>query len=138
MKQQLTNVEIAKIVAMYFGQRISTYNGYGLDIVADNLNEAVNRKWKLLLTPLSEITDEHAIEVAKIHKHDVIKKHYSDDDLRNYLIMQGKRIAIKMYEEDYRVYLYLVQQGYAVPLFISLNHPCNGKDAIELGIAIEK
>jgi hypothetical protein len=136
--QQLTNEEISRVFAMYYRQRISTYNGYGLDIVADNLNEAVNRKWKLLLTPLSEITDEHAIEVAKIHKHDVIKKHYSDDDLRNYLIMQGKRIAIKMYEEDYRVYLYLVQQGYAVPLFISLNHPCNGKDAIELGIAIEK
>lgn len=33
---------------------------------------------------------------------------------------------------------FLIQRGYAVPLFIAPNHPANGKDAIELGIATSK
>lgn len=53
------------------------------------------------------------------------------------------------YEEDGKVlkddycfntglaYQFLIQRGYAVPLFIAPGHPLNGKTAIELGLAIE-
>jgi len=39
---------------------------------------------------------------------------------------------------SFEIYQYLVQQGYAVPLFFGLNNCANRKTAIELGIAIDK
>jgi hypothetical protein len=35
------------------------------------------------------------------------------------------------------IYQYLIQQGYAVPLFYGVGHPMNGKTAIELGLALD-
>jgi hypothetical protein len=121
---------------MYFGQRISTYNGYGLDIVADNLNEAVNRKWKLLLTPLSKVTDEHAIEVSDFWDNIFLRSSWATLEEKahfgKYIVISGK------YNERWELREYLRITGHAIPLFFGINHPCNGKTAIELGIAIDK
>ena len=34
------------------------------------------------------------------------------------------------------IWQYLTMKGYAVPLFFGVGHPANGKDAVELGLAV--
>lgn len=96
---------------------------------------------KLLLTPLSSISDEHAIEVAKI----AALYDYGDETAIKDAIKDGRLIAHHLIkrnpflEAPYAfVYLYLLSQSYAVPLFFAPNHPTNGKNAIDLNLAIDK
>ena len=87
--------------------------------------------FQLLLTPLASITDEHAIEVAKME--------YTEDDLprtdtnRSYT---GYGIISRKFNSE--IFQQLIIWGYAVPLYFGLNHRANGKTAIELNLAISK
>ncbi len=71
----LTNEERARIFAMYYGAEVQT--GFKETYVVNgNIISDIASVWpmhndaKLLLNPLPKITDEHAIEVAKIWKPD--------------------------------------------------------------------
>lgn len=78
MEQKLTNEEIAKVFAMYIGCDMDN-NGMKLRLTGVNMPTNTYKclamcydlqrnieNCKLLITPLSAITDEHAVEVAKI------------------------------------------------------------------------
>lgn len=98
-----------------------------------NGDDALNAK--LLLRPLSAITDEDAITVAKIldidnmgDKEGFIEAFYQDAP--GFMIDAYKGAAY------FWVSQFLIQRGYAVPLFIAPGHPLNGKTAIEMGMAI--
>jgi len=139
---ELTNEEIARVFAMYF--ELVTYEWY---TNPEDLNVAIvdgktvkfisegkhTGEPKMRLTPLSSITDEHAIEVCDI---EFGKPERRTLELSDY-IERGKEYAISDAFE-YDIYQYLILKGYAVPLFFGVGHWANGKTAIELGIAIDK
>ena len=105
---------------------------------------------KLLLTPLSEITDEHAVEVAKVLNwlgKEQIEQRIEEPGLKEQCISFGKKIVHKLTIRNEVViqqhnliycYQYLASIGYAVPLFFGIEHWANGKTPIDLGIAISK
>ena len=122
---------------------------------------------KLVLTPLFAITDEHAINLAELvndEKYEITetfkvikederisvyssKVEHSGTPLGSYryetrIYTDCYTTRIKPYSETrqipYEAYQYLIQQGYAVPLFFGISHWANGKTAIELGIAERK
>jgi hypothetical protein len=146
MEQQLSNKEIARVFAMYLGCEIVYQQNHSLvfkvsgivieNIIDENL-ETPDRL--LLLTPLSKITDEHAIEVAKMYYSTEVNCTAKDGrHIINKYFIKGINSSFITYVECFFFFQYLIQQGYAVPLYFGINHPCNGKDAIELGIAIDK
>lgn len=95
---------------------------------------------KPVLTPLSRITDEHKIELAKIiggcdHLSDegkisAIESLFCTNSLYN---KQTNIPGVRFFYAQQ----YLLSKGYAVPLFFDINHWANNQDAIELGIATE-
>jgi hypothetical protein len=89
---------------------------------------------KLLLKPLSAITDEDAIEFCNLFLTDEGSNGGKIETAKNE-IRNSFNAGIFMCEWD--TYQYLIQQGYAVPIFIAPNHPDNGKTALELGLAID-
>lgn len=125
MNNTLTNEEIARVFAMYLGQKctdwvnIVTYNAWLLHMCRFDL--------KLLLTPLELISDEDAIEVAKMCMLPDATKFHTPEYGRTFLD-----------DFNWETYQYLISKGYAVPLFFVPSHWANGKTAIELGIAIKK
>ena len=131
---KLTNDEIAKVFAMYWGN-VSFKNGIGghsvLSLTDCNDIGLGRISGKLLLSRLEDITDEDAIEVAKL-----LKLNPHDYILKEILGTYFNNRRIDEYPAD--VYLYILSKGYAVPLFFSVGHWENGKDAITLGIAIDK
>lgn len=149
---KLTTEEIAKVFAMYQGQ-YAHISGYGTFKFVGGTNEKFwvygkpqNHYYyndkdytaKLLLTPLDKISDEHAIEVAKITG----SRFLTDHDLKicGESIVKGR--TWEFVDENIWGYFPIIQQlilwGYAVPLFFGLNHWANGKTAIQLEIAIDK
>ena len=117
------------------------------------------RTIKMLLTPLSSITDEHAIEIAfknntlpenwqifKVYSQAPetwcavkYRRNYVENDLKlNEDGYEYKETYITFYQLYDWQFQYLIQKGYAVPLFFGAGHWANGKTAIELGIAIDK
>ena len=174
--KKLTNEEIAKVFAMYLGcdievglynyettlkavhqsGQIMPYKGptdYAVTFVSPSV-------WgmKIKLTPISKITDEHAIEVAKLRilKHGVdincidefsVNRISDLDSIVRYagpgfsggVVIQSNglinyEIITQLFSDEYQC---LINTMYAVPLFFSPNHWANGNTAIELGIAIE-
>lgn len=135
---KLTNKEIAKVFALYFDAEVST-EGWDHALVMANWYtqrthgrdraEYFNTK-KLFLTPLDQISDEDAIEVAKIMNSE---NNSSAAGLAKYV-----RSWIYKYRENDMVFQYLISEGYAVPLWFGIDHWANGQTAIELGIAIKK
>lgn len=166
--QQLTNEEIARVFSLYFGLpksiRNIRWNSSIPSMESFIPNNNAIKDWCLLLTPLSAITDKHAVELVEIIKGEkilektkviveesIIKIYWSEilhESHKDY----GYRYTATIYADlftrtknygssvkmDYEAYQHLIQQGYSVPIFISLNHPLNGKTPIELGIAIDK
>ncbi len=68
MKTENAPEEKAKFFAQYWGQNVQYYTTNGIDYpfqVNENFTEALGISY-LLLTPLKNITDEDAIDVAKI------------------------------------------------------------------------
>jgi hypothetical protein len=183
---QLTKEQIARILQLYMPcKAITVKPTYKNPVVGtlDYLNLSDNevsiateggyylcepKDCRLLLTPLSKITDEDAIEVA------TIQQFFSKDNqlmvyrnrghvLRYEIIRTGEIIEVKYYywsdgRETWRSvqvgfsiknvsgifqvnqfsFQYLISKGYAVPLFIAPSHPCNGKTAIDLELAFDQ
>jgi hypothetical protein len=174
--QQLTNEEITRVFAMYMpcefmyeeeiNNLVAVGNGWIYSDEADESGEGVfgTEDCKLLLTPLSAITDEHAVELVEIINGEkilektkviieegIIKIYWSEilhESHKDY----GYRYTATIYPDlftttkeygttikmDYEAYRHLIQQGYSVPLFFGINHWANGKTAIELKIATDK
>lgn len=122
-------------------------------IFVHRIAETVTDKYRqcyLLLRPLSDITDEDASELVKAIEpdssyHKVTKLYpggdcpcllveYNSPNLKDwtelYIEFDGTRLPSFARE-------YLIQKGYAVPCYIAPSHPLNGKNPIELGLAIE-
>lgn len=71
---------------------------------------------RMLVKPLSAITDEDAIEVAKMchsfsHKDDHVLKHEGHDLIKNYLYRQSNIHGI----DWYKIFQYLQSRRYALP-----------------------
>lgn len=161
MELKLTNEEIARVLGMYINCEAETNGGfkgtlfsvrqepYEVELLGNGTRVAAYKHVQLLLTPLDKITDEDAIEVAKILGREVElnedlyppnpmfrnKPKLSDEER---LTNIGKRELNSMGIIRSDIHQYLISKGYALPLYFSPNHPCNGKTAIELGIAIDK
>lgn len=130
---EISNEKIAKVFAQYYPCR---YNN-GIDNESrelrlssiDTLAYCKITKPKLILKPLSAITDEDAIEVAKI---------YFDDE-KELLPPDGvwiiEEIIIKnktcKYKRAILIYQYLQSKGYDLP-----NFHLEGKTLHEVGLAI--
>ncbi len=143
MEQKLTNEEIAKVFAMYLGAEVVYTRGnysdrfyytlvdmFNNSICSANSERSSFQNCQLLLTILSGITDEHAIEVGKIWNISTVTNH-DISDIKEYFIEYGIPQNIELYQ-------YLISKGYAVPLWFGIDHWANGKTAIELNIAVEK
>lgn len=141
-EMELTNEQIARVFAMYLNgtakkdmKPIRMIDPRGnkvlVTLYALSSDRAYLRDAKLLLKPLSAISDEDAIEVAKIKGFTT----YVSDGLYfiNHLFKNNKWNGLS----THYVIQFLIQQGYAVPCFIAPNHPLNGRTAIELGIAVD-
>lgn len=104
----------------------------GIGLKPHNSRHRFFKEVQIILIPLSSISDEHAIEVARMW-HGTLPK--DETALSEY----GKSI-VGIWEDSLpaAIHQYLIQQGYAVPLFFGLNHWASGKTAIELEIAIDK
>lgn len=137
MEQKLTSEEIARVFAMYWGCHIRQDIGNtGVDGKLIRLSQTTaciefdsykTSAWeysgcKLLLTPLSKITDEHKRIIAEM----VYPNSTSDLDYIGYGIVTSPVVL------PANVHQQLIDWGYVVILY-----PW-GKTAIELNIAIEK
>jgi len=177
--QQLTAEEKAKVFAMYLGCEVVHINGDSLERFGRVLvgiggindggycygrlkNKASTascfvENFKLLLTPLTEVTEEDAVEIMKqehpnvipsleILKFDrsntgrvVINFRYKHPDKRMNL---PDGYSYSSWATNFNnnmgvdIFQYLNSRGYDVPLFFSPNHPNNGKTAHECGIAV--
>lgn len=148
MENKLTNEEIFYIFAVHYGTKVLTTDGERqvIGLAFDRVYVKTHppaispstayftytySEAKLLLTPLDKITDEHAITVAKIMGISDVREDVAP------FIKKGVIETIKKGSGGYKIYLFLISEGYAVPLFFGLNHWANGKTAIELKIAIE-
>ncbi len=177
MDNKLTNEEAQKIFSLY---------GIGTPVKFDNKDWVINalgKKYctlengaktgvyytecKLLLTPLEKISDEDAIEVARILIDEYVEviDRIEDD---KFLLKSSKLDYVLAFEIDgeisvsqrkkksnfsmplieaechlcnmhvFHAYQYLISKGYDVPQFISIGHKLNGKTCTQLGLAIEK
>ena len=151
---KLTKEEIVKIFSLYVGQQclvdigileISAVDIHGKRIWFNNhgiSNKSLlkSQEWnnvfydldhcKLILKPLSHLSDEHLNEMTFIYDRVIVNK--TDQNPFNSDLKKGIENLVKT---SYQLFQQLLNWGYAVPLFFSKNHPCNGKNAIELGIA---
>lgn len=106
---------------------------------------------KLKLHSLDKISDDDAIEVAQmcgmanaeIIEHDENGISMKDDSYGFWIGFRSGYLSMyknnELYHQNVVLPLqYLIQKGYAVPLFFGVNHWANGKTAIELDIAIGK
>lgn len=151
---KLTNEEIAKVFAMYIGSEVfDDYENRKTVLVGIRKNDIFIQfrslvssrdidlnECKLLLTPLSKITDEHASEIVKILRIQEDEGGFDTSGIaiKNCLIKDGFN-AIELfsfYGGVSDVYQYLISKGYAVPLWFGIDHWANGKTAIELEIAL--
>jgi len=153
MAEKLTNEEVVKVLGGYlnceveFEKELSDPNKIGSGKVRRriryyDLDERIVENIKLLITPISAITDEHAIEVADILKYkseEYFKENlgYSRIDAVKMLLLE-KGNYMGQICNILHSYEYLKSKGYDVPLWFGINHWANGKTAIELGIAIDK
>lgn len=176
----LTREETAKVFAMYLGQYVIHDDGEiahlvgVVDTYAHLIHLDTNSYGsgsvdyvKLLLTPLSAITDEQILELCKVYaptifgdyrynkwaiEQDGVKSDTWDvvniKRKNDGYVFQLDKIdgELRLYDEDmvdtssinHYYQQWYFQNRFAVPLFFSIDHPANGKTAIDLGIAIIK
>lgn len=128
---ELTNEQKAKIFAMYWGQRVLKFSktAPATQYVDEYMFARIDKECVLALTPLSAISDEHAIEVAKMNR-------YTASDDSAICAKVGRDILKRCFVENpvmclpYECADKLRQWGYALPY--------NGIDLFEAGIAIDK
>lgn len=158
-----SNDIIAKVIAPYLGQRLSAeliYKGFTCELVINNfttsmangmtIGTAIQNNAKLILKPLSSITDEDAIEVGKI----IFGEEYSVGEVNrnndyevsvkvlkpNTTVNQNVRICFDGNFSNcngyglrnvLRAIQYLISKGYDLP-----NHLLDGKTLFESRLAI--
>lgn len=151
---ELTTQEIARVCTMYIGAEVQHEEGdYSklVGVVLDSLccihietgsygEVNVYRFGKLLLTPLSEITDGHLEQLCKILGCTPHLTYQLMTDLFTVLVndempIEETGITLNMLSIFY-LHQFLISRGYDVPLWFGIDHPANGLTAIELGIAI--
>jgi hypothetical protein len=152
---RLTNKEIAQVFAQYPNARFVEQIGNSaigagpawhivwsyMEDDGDNLSN-----YKLELTTLEKISDEHAIEVARIALGNFLATvqwglHYVHRCILKCGLSQDKIEFLKQNIDPWKhpqINDYLKSKCYAVPLFFSIGHAANYKTAIELGIAQDK
>lgn len=145
---QLTDQEIAKVFAMYLYNKIINVdtklkyilNPYQLNYIK-YFNEGA---YKLLLKPLPSISDEDAVEVAKIYwvgnkfNNTYVYKAAGGRYVLDRYILKGDPQNVVPATNIYFLIQYLISKGYDVPQWFGIDHWANGKFLIELGVAIEK
>lgn len=140
----LTADQLARIFALYWGTPYiykgvqQSGNGYGTMFIY-----MISANSKLILTPLSAIRDEDALEVAKIALPQTKLYEYlwfaDNGKALVQTIAEGKESNYHYPDAIFiTIFQYLIRKGYAVPLWIDVDHPYNGKTAIEIGIAADK
>lgn len=160
MEKRLKNYEIWKIFAMYmpcdvmdlFNDRVGKF--VGLDYNNNPVQVLHKTVWhfnydevKLLLISLSKITDEHAIEVAKICKPNVVWNITKKEPF-NRIVLESNSYRLSIWFVDYYCIEFeycdtpshfssisdvidrLREIGYALPY--------KGQSLFDLGIAIDK
>ena len=148
MDTQLTHEQEADIFALYWRTSYKT----GLLVASISMGDTFNniqkfgaQDRKLLLVPIEKISDEDADKVADIlhirKNNDLIIMHINRsriDIVKSFLLKQSTGFLHCGSIDQVLAYQYLTKKGYTVPLFIDIDHPDNGKDAIQLGLAIDK
>lgn len=139
---EITNEIKAKVFAQYFGERITignkdTYESLvgikGINSIYTGVNPMGVDKWykisacQLILKPLSSITDEDAIEVAKICYHWQKEKHTS---AHGKTLINGQSYLASHIDWIY-TYQFLQSKGYDLP-----NYLLGGKTLHESRLAI--
>lgn len=130
---EITNEIKAKVFAQYLGQKV-WYNGTGSTNSIMDGNKLYSNDYKLLLRPLSAITDEDAIEVANLN---YVPEYFDGDNksaanLGRYWVKQIR----EMRHDDTPKYVwltfqYLQSKGYDLPHYL-----LGGKTLKEAGLAI--
>jgi hypothetical protein len=129
---QLTPQQAAKVFALHLfcqyksGENVFTLTPDRMAILFEK--KQLYKQAKLLLTPLDWISEAHSMQVVLIM--DGCFKYWGSE-----LAARGKYLLKNDLSWETRDYL--ASQGYAVPLFFGVDHPLNGKTAIELQLANE-
>jgi len=163
---KLTNEEIARVFAMYLGCDIepmtSTFGGYSRNdryLTIENISNILARDKKLKLKRFNKISDYDVIEFIKLldersfEGYSIKRNLFNEPMIRvnvandhsafdfsinsNFSVRYCRCGAYSNYPITYEAFLFLISNGYEVPLFFTPNHWANGKTPIELGIAIE-
>lgn len=99
MEKEITNEIKAKIFAQYLGQNIligktiqgaKIVTGFTISVISAGESPSL----KLLVTPLSKITDEDAIEVAKMACYEIQNEQYDEIHTTNKICKAGRRIDL--------------------------------------------
>lgn len=161
---ELTEQQKIRIVSPYIGCVDFVYeieNGfYNLPIPFNEVNcrcgHIGNESYydigttRLLLTPLSKISYEDAIEVARLlngnqnKAYHVQRENNRTDVWFGYECVHIYNDSTILYRQqgtefiDIHVYRFLQSKGYDIPVFIEPNHHANNLTLIELGLAIDK
>lgn len=119
-----TNMEItpeqkAKVFAQYLGHKCTTPHGWttvdcvcidGINLTHEDPIYFYEFNTKLLLRPLSAITDEDAIEVGKIQFYDC-----SLEEAKKWLNRNSTNYSFSNGHLNLYIYQYLQSKGYALP-----------------------
>lgn len=142
MDIKLTRLQFKQIFSMYYGQKILmvSINATGLQTVDSRFLNLNSDEFKLALIPMDEMPDDVAIDLFcqmsfKRQGNNPIITHFPDGIG---IINNSFEKVIYWKSMHWLEYQFLVKLGYAVPLYIELGHPANGKTAIELDLAIDR
>jgi hypothetical protein len=152
---KLTNSEISRVFAMYHGQRCIIAAGEFKEQTLPVCGSLPNGKiicgdysvrfvecvdCKLLLIPLEFITYKHAADIANLaDPYNTLEIDYNAKRGKELIFEYIKSSRCNISGTDWwQIFQQLILWGYAVPLFFGPDHWANGKDAIELGLAIDK
>ena len=125
MKEITTEIR-ERIFALYWGQNVAYHNTHHyltVGVRIDNILIPYSEKHHMLLTPLSAITDEHAIEVAEIVScWDDGASPLDVDDVSEWIdeVMSGNCATAADYvsgEQILQLTDFLRSKGYALPAF---------------------
>lgn len=100
-----------RIIALYWGQKVMYVGGVGLVTIGTGGWNLRYPDFYLVLTPLSQITDEDAIELSKLMHGDLAK---SMEDGKH--LHYGKNFA-EYYLDKLNCSDFLRSRGYALPAF---------------------
>lgn len=157
---ELTTEQKARVFALYIGSRIEYATQHGPSEIQSVGILSIGQQWddtifcvrgqingdilggvdlesdRLLLRPLSAITEEDAMDFIKVRNSINWKGPQDKEAVTRYVLAAIGPPIEQGFGFHWEVYQFLIQRGYAVPLFITPGHPDNGKTAIELGLAI--